>query len=522
MNAAEPRPKPRTPATVAGGVALVAVATFALCLRNDLVYDDVHLLLMDDRIGSPSQWGRYLTESYNGGVDNLYRPLVSFTYAVQWWLHGNRPAAFFAVNVALHAVASVLVARLVGDWPVGRPRRPWAGLLAGLIFAVHPVHAEVVATVVGRAESMCATFFLGALLLASGPLSGRRALAVWACAIGAMLSKEQGLLLPAVLLLMLVAQGRANPSRQPDRRGLVLLLMLICWTWAGYVLFRESTLKFWWDRTTLDWVQQPLVLAEGVDRWLMPLALLGRYVALFFWPARLSLDYGGSVIGWQTHAADAFLWIGIVAVVAWAAWLAWAIRRRDAFAVVCLLSAAVTYGLSSNLLTLIGTNFAERLVYLPSAFATALLVRALTDALPARAAVVVVALLSAAGAMRTVAYVRHFDDRLQAYRHAVETQPKSVRLRMLLASELVARGRLDEAAEVARRAVETEPDYQEPYILAAAVELERRDPDAAEVWLRAALGLPRLKTPAKVAAYLDRVVELRAALAEHGPATRPR
>mgnify|MGYP001316356118 CR=1 FL=1 len=486
--------------------ALLAIAVYAPCLRNQFVYDDVQLLLMDPRLTDPSEWSRYWTESYNGGIDNLYRPLVSMTFAAQWALHGLEPRwPWFAVNILLHAAVSALVA-VVARAAIGC--RPLVAAGAGLIFAALPVHAEAVGSVVGRAETMCAAFFLGAITLASRPLTAGRAAAVWACAVGAMLSKEQGLILPLALLL----QRWCFPpfDRPAQRRGAITLTLLICWTFAGYIVFRENMLKFWWDRTLLDPMQQPMIWSHGWDRALMPLVLLGRYVRLFAWPDTLSLDWGGQVIGWRVHVTDPDLWIGVVAVLAWIVAFTWALRRRHRGVSFLLLSAGASYALISNAFTLIGTNFGERLIYLPSAFLCILAAMAI-GRMPRPAAAALIGLIVIAGAARTIAYIRLFDDRLRLYTAAVEDQPRSVRLRMLLASELIDRRRLDDALAAAEGAVRLQPDYHEAYLMAAVVQTERGCFDSAEALLNQALAAPTLKNPSKIAGYLGRVRNLRAA-----------
>lgn len=61
--------------------------------------------------------------------------------------------------MALHVVASLLVLQL-GRRLMGR--RPAA--VAAVLFAVHPVHCEAVAGLVGRADLLCAVFFLRGVL----------------------------------------------------------------------------------------------------------------------------------------------------------------------------------------------------------------------------------------------------------------------------------------------------------------------------------------------------------------------
>jgi protein O-mannosyl-transferase len=82
-----------------------------------------------------------------GGL--VYRPLPIATYALDWQFHS--PAWFHAVNLLWHAGAAVAVTTLSRRWVSAI-----AALAAGLIFAVHPVHVEAVASVIGRAELMAA------------------------------------------------------------------------------------------------------------------------------------------------------------------------------------------------------------------------------------------------------------------------------------------------------------------------------------------------------------------------------
>src|SRR6476469_7891216 len=120
---------------------------------------------------------------------------------------------------------------------------------------------------------MCALGFLGALLLLlHRPLTIARAFAVFGCCILAILSKEQGLLLPPMLLALGFAM-HLRPRDASERTALRTLVLLVCWSVAGYVLFRESILKFTWERSLLDWTINPLVRASGADGWLVPIAI---------------------------------------------------------------------------------------------------------------------------------------------------------------------------------------------------------------------------------------------------------
>ena len=476
-----PAPVATTRLAAAGPVlssAALALALYAVTLGGTYVYDDIFLVTEDPRLHDPSRWVEYWTTDYfAGGIDKLFRPLVSMSYAVQWWAHGDRPWAFHAVNWVLHAGVSALVAELARRLSGAR-----AAYVAGLLFAAHPVHVEAVANVVGRAELICAAGALGALvILAKRPLTGPRALAAWACFVVALLSKEQGMLLPLLMAALALVPFGGWPLRVtgPERRVAQWLVFAVCITLAGYIVYRENTIRFWWDRSKLDWVMNPLVHSEGADRWLVPLVLLGRYTVLLVAPVRLSIDYGAGVIGSQARLDDPYLWLGVAALLAWVGLFAWCAARRAWAAVFCLVGAAATCGLVANLLTLIGTIFAERLMYLPSAFFL-MLVGFGAARLPRGAVVGAVAVLLALASVRTVTYSIRWNDRLALYEASAREQPRSVQIHLLLSSEARLRGQLDLAERAIAEARRMAPDHWLVLNYSALVALERKDFDAAQ------------------------------------------
>jgi hypothetical protein len=512
-------PRQAWPAIVSAAAALVV---YAVTLGGTFIYDDFDVFANDARLRVPAQWWKYWTDSYNGGVDNLYRPLVSMTYAIQWLLHGDTHAwPYHLVNWLLHAGVAACVAELARRFIANPDRSTRVASIAGLLFAVHPIHVEPVANIVGRAELMCALGFLGAMvLLLHRPLTMARALAIFGCCILAILSKEQGLLLPPMLL----ALGLAMPLRPRDaseRTALRILVLLICWSAAGYVLFREWILKFTWERSLLDWTINPLVIASGTDRWLVPIAILGRYTALLVVPIHLFPDYGGEVIGWTAHANDPYLYLGCAALLAWLACALVAFRTRNRAGLLALLGLALTYGMISNLLMLIGTNFGERLIYLPSAFFLTYLAM-LAARLPKTVLIAFCTIAILAASVKTIAYARRWNDRLSFYQWSAREQPKSIRLRMLLVAELMNQGKLDEAAREAARARQLLGQYHEVWIQSADVAMAMGHFDEAEAFLRRAIAVtPRGISINKSAGRLELLARKGAPATTEPTATQP-
>ncbi|XP_054974244.1 protein O-mannosyl-transferase TMTC1 isoform X2 [Sorex araneus] len=204
-------PGARRGALRAGAAALLAGAS-CLCygrsLRGEFVHDDVWAIVNnpDVRPGGAARgslfandfWGRGMADS---GSHKSYRPLCVLTFRLNVYLTGMDPFYFHAVNVVLHWLASVALMHAC-DTAVFRD--PARAFLAALLFAVHPVHTEAVAGIVGRADVLACLLFLLAFLSydrgVAGASPGCLLLSLWlgTCA---MLVKETGITVFGVCLL---------------------------------------------------------------------------------------------------------------------------------------------------------------------------------------------------------------------------------------------------------------------------------------------------------------------------------
>lgn len=466
------------PALVA---ALLAFLTYAVTLGGTFIYDDVPILQHDVRAGHPARWADYWVHEYfSDGPDHLYRPLTSMSLAVQYWLHDGRPFALHLANVLLHAGVSAMVALL--GWRLGGARVAW---IAGVLYAVHPVHSEVVAGLVGRSELLCTLAMVGGLyLFLNGSLTRPRVGAIVACFVVALLAKEQGILFPLLILA-------AVPLRRwaaEDRRASKWLVVAFCWIPAMYIVWRELAQSIWrrsgigmyWSRDFIEPLNNPLVLSTGVDRILMPIALLGRYVSLLVAPVRLSIDYGADVIGHHARASDPYLYLGAVTLLAWGILTTVALRRRRWALALCLIALPITYCLVANAGMLIGTIFGERLMYLPSVFFLLIVAMGMSR-LRRRALIVpIVVVLTLAGAMRTFAYVRQWNDPLAFYLQQSRTQPRSLKGYVLAYGEYTARGDWRAALRVGERCGAALPGYPYAHLMCIEPLLKLGDPPAAD------------------------------------------
>lgn len=449
--------------------AALAVVVYACTLNGTYVWDDQALVELDPRVTN-GMWKELWTQGYRvDGMDKLYRPLVSTSFALQWMLHGDRAWAFHLVNILLHAgvtfMLTVLARRVFGAVPA---------VIAGVLFAVLPIHTEAVAGIVGRAESMCALAVLyGLYAFLSEPITPRLLAKLSACFLVAALSKEQGVLFP--LLLLGAAPLRRSLGMPPASRAMrTWLVCLFLWLPAGYLVARESLVPMWWDRSQMAWECNPVVRSQGLDRVLLPVVVLGHYVQLLVAPVKLAYDYSGLAIGWKVRLSDPYLYLGAASALALAGGIAWSAWRRSWAMFFALFGLAITYGLVSNTLVVIGTLMAERLAYLPSAFFL-LVIGALLSRLPRKVLAPMVALLVVLGAARTIRYAIRWNDRTAFFEWSVENQPRGKYVYSTLFDDDALRDDWPAALNVALRLRSIMPDSADAHYMCMQAHMKLED-----------------------------------------------
>jgi Tfp pilus assembly protein PilF len=145
---------------------LIALLIFLalLCYGNSLlhsfVYDDEQQILQNPYVKSWHYLPQIFTStvwSFVGaaGATNYYRPLMTFTFLILWQLFGDIPFGFHLFNITLNA-AVVVMLFYAGRALFNDRRIAW---IAAALFAIHPVHTEVVDWIAAVPE-LEVTFFV--------------------------------------------------------------------------------------------------------------------------------------------------------------------------------------------------------------------------------------------------------------------------------------------------------------------------------------------------------------------------
>jgi hypothetical protein len=315
-------------------VILTALLASGTARDGAFIYDDQYYVLDNPAVsGEASPWTTPL-----GSPDQaLWRPLTVASFRAQWDGSGDA-GPFRVLNLLLHAAVSVLVLLLARSLKIG----PAGSLAAALLFAAHPVHAEAVAWVTGRAELLAAGFVIASWLawLRSGPLATATSIACFALA---MLSKENAVVAP----LLFLCADRWLLRRAVPRARLVGLAMVV----VAVIAARQAILP-----NTLP-QEAPFGDLSFGARAVVATNILGRALGLMLWPDPLRVFHPRAEFLELAPFTLAGLFLALFAVL-----VLWRSVRPAAVALLLVPVSMITV---LNLVP-IGATFAERFLYLPS------------------------------------------------------------------------------------------------------------------------------------------------------------
>lgn len=366
-------------------VPLIGVLVFANSALNQFAYDDVAHIKANPRITSlKNTWAIFSSDWWapqnvedeidHRQRDRLYRPVSMISLALNYAVGGLNPIGYHVANILMHALACWLVfvftQRLFHDDVVA--------FVAGLIFAVHPIHAEAVANVVGRAEVLACLFLLVGLIVLvprGRDVGVGRAVLAGLCFLVALLAKETAIcFVPVAAIVLYYRECNRELANQPTAqtgdkgRSWWQLSAIVAWPLfiyfpARYVALEGHIIR---DQPPAE-ILNAIIGAEGIERVWMALEVLGHYTRLMLAPQRLSSNYGYAILDpeaphWPLVAVGAATLLAGI-------WLLAGLRSKDLLRqqlAICAAMFVASYALISNSILLIGVAVGERLMYWPS------------------------------------------------------------------------------------------------------------------------------------------------------------
>jgi len=432
-------------------VALLAVAASISGLLNGFALDDVFAIARNPNVHSLTRAWRVFGESYwpaaQGGA--LYRPLTSLGFAIQWAIGGGSPLVFHVVSILLYAAACVAFYELAILIVA-----PTAALAAAAVFAVHPLHVEAVANVVGQAEVWVALVIFVTVAWyirarRAGPLRPAQIVGLAFAYLAACAFKEHAIILPALLLLAELSVDGEGRARSERLESVIPTMIGLAVAAVGFIAVRTSVLG-----GVGGGVNDLLRGQPFATRLFTMLRVVVEWVRLFFWPANLSADYSARRIEIAT-SFDSGMLPGVLVILGVTA-IAITLRKSKPAVTFGILWTALTLLIPSNLVVITGFVLAERTLFLASAGVAICIGALVYDALQAltergaaarRVAIGAFCLVVVAGVARSASRNPTWRNNDALFQQTLEDAPSSYRAHWMMSDRLAELHRVPEALD---------------------------------------------------------------------------
>jgi len=325
---------------------VIVLEIYGPALSGVFVLDDRYLPFMDPNAA------QYSLRTWIG----LTRPLLNFSYWLNFQASGIEPEAYHLTNVLLHFLGSVVIAlvaarllELAGT--TGRARTILSAI-AGGFFLLHPLQTESVAYVASRSEVLSVLLYFSAFAIflyrRTESITILRSIAVVVLFAAAISTKEHTLTLGALLLLA-DYYWRLGGLR---KNGLLYGMLAAAGAAGAFVIWRE--LK---GAPTVGFDVPGLTPATY---FFTQCRVIWTYVRMFFLPFGQNVDPDVAI----SHSLlDHGAIVGLAALVALLA-AAWIYRKRWPLAAFGIFTFLLLLAPTSSFVPILDVS-AERRMYLP-------------------------------------------------------------------------------------------------------------------------------------------------------------
>uniref|UniRef100_K3WA60 dolichyl-phosphate-mannose--protein mannosyltransferase n=1 Tax=Globisporangium ultimum (strain ATCC 200006 / CBS 805.95 / DAOM BR144) TaxID=431595 RepID=K3WA60_GLOUD len=383
-------------------IAAAAMAAVWNAHENGFVWDDRAAILGNKDVHSGGNgtalWNVFANDFWGTPIVAIdshksYRPLAVLSFRMNHLLTGYDARYFHAVNTLVHAGCSLLVWKVAnvlfaatkkhaegthaGDAVSSPDVNGMGALLAGLLFAVHPIHCDAIASVVGRADLLCTLLALQSFLIYVDAVESSRWTAVGLAlitAVGASLCKELGFTAFGLFVAYDVIFYFSSQYSADDREGKIKRIRVIGQRIAVVTVFvlLFAVVRVWinGEHRQMKWTilaNNVVVQRSKFTRMLSYAHIHAWYLWKLVWPRSLCFDYGFKTVPvittiWDplnlyTLAAYSVVLVGVVVGIK---------QIASSPLLMCIAFGVIPFIPASNLFFPVGTVVAERLLYFPS------------------------------------------------------------------------------------------------------------------------------------------------------------
>ena len=338
---------------------------FGNTLLNDFVYDDHDVIEENVLITSLHNLPLLFTRDYFAHTIELsYRPLVTFTYFIDYALFDLMPPFYHLFNVLIHICNALLVmlllTRMLTMFRISAaPFSPLLAFAGALFFLLHPIVTEPVNLISYREDLLCSGFVIASFLLYLYTRDQKTVFNVYLpasllCFFLAMMSKEQALALPLFILLFEALYSCRQRISSISLRGTLPLILFFCialiYAYLRFVLFvhpHHHIVPVWGGSRLWSLLNFPYVFIF--------------YLRLIIFPIPLSADYNMAAV---TTFLNPRLVVSILLIIIYIL-LIIAFIKKNCFMPALGLSWFLIFLIPASNVIPLSNPVAERYLYLP-------------------------------------------------------------------------------------------------------------------------------------------------------------
>ena len=434
------------------GLLLIAMAwVMTAGIGNDIVWDDWIVFENDVLRGWEGLATIWIRDRPIRGEPH-YWPVTYTSFWIENLIWGTHPVMTKATNIAIHSMNTAMV------WQVLTRLKVPGSLLAGVVFAVHPVQVETVAMAIGRKDLLATMFMLIATVMwmKDNTTTRRRVWVVTGLYLLAVLSKSSAIMLPVGLVII-------DAWRAPDRPHRELRQL---WPWTVVAGITAVGTVGWPEAGQYTAAEQVLIASQTI--W----ANLGVLV----WP----VDLPGIHPLWKVDAGAPEQWL-IAGASVLAGIMAWMMKSGAARPIVLagtwyaamLVPTSGIVEHSFMMTALIADRYQYMACIAPVAVLSAGLAMFAERRERMKAAMGWIAITTVTFSLASTSWVhaRIYTDEVRFFEHVAEHNPAARDVWLNLAGAYLAREWYDKAKAAADQAIIRDPDSSHPVVIRAVTRL---------------------------------------------------
>ena len=426
-----------------------------------------------------------------------YRPFTPIMFAIEWEIQklflGKdadiktvKPVLGHLMNVLLFGLLVILLFStlhlLLRETEFASHNALQISFIAALVFAVHPIHTEVVANIKGRDEivALLASLYAFFLVLKSIQIKSNKPL-IFALVIFfiGLMSKENTITFVAVIPLALILFRSMKLKDIALKSALFLIPSILFILIRGQVI--NSGLGFEADppmelmnNPYLKIVNNQYVHFSLSEKLATIMFTLGKYLNLLFFPHPLSHDYYPrqiEIMSWKNITV--LLSLLMYLIMAFASLRYFKKNRLVSFSILYFI---ITLSIVSNIVFPIGTNMSERFMFMPSVGFSLFIATMLSKIKNVKLSYGLLAVMLFALSAKTIMRNNVWKDDFTLFTTDVKTSTKSAKLLNAAGGAITAEAgklpdgqkktqMLNEALSYLDQAIKIHPNYKNAYLL---------------------------------------------------------